>query len=179
MSDPSRPDPHRKDYAFLAEGPHAVTHDEQMFSGALSFCRRKYARDLDGVDVAVVGVPFDQATSGRPGARFGPRAIREASTNLCWSHAWPSPFDPFQKMAVVDWGDVHIEHWNTASTPSAIQSAMATILAARSNVPLTFLELRSVRYLMTILEVSVLPAPDSPVMSSDWFCPSLIMNLKS
>lgn len=123
-------DPHRKDYAFLAEDPHAVTHDEQMFSGALSFCRRRYARDLAGVDVAVVGVPYDQATSGRPGARFGPRAIREASSNLSWSQAWPSPFDPFQEMSVVDWGDVHIRHWDNASTPFAIQSAMATILAA-------------------------------------------------
>ncbi|MEM6438377.1 MAG: agmatinase [Pseudomonadota bacterium] len=123
-------DPHRKDYAFLADGPRAVAHDEQMFSGALSFCRRRYARDLVGVDVAVVGVPYDQATSGRPGARFGPRAIREASTNLSWSRAWPSPFDPFEKMAVIDWGDVHIRHWDNASTPFAIQSAMATILAA-------------------------------------------------
>ncbi|MEO0680887.1 MAG: agmatinase [Pseudomonadota bacterium] len=130
MSEAERPDPHRKDHAFLADGPHAVTHDEQIFSGALSFCRRKYARDLDGVDVAVVGVPYDQATSGRPGARFGPRAIREASSNLSWCRAWPSPFDPFEAMAVVDWGDVHIKHYDNASTPFAIQSAMATILAA-------------------------------------------------
>ena len=66
-------DPFRKDYAFLANGDHAVTHDEQMYSGALSFCRRRFARDLAGVDLAVIGVPFDTAVSNRPGCRFGPR----------------------------------------------------------------------------------------------------------
>jgi agmatinase len=42
------------------------------FGGALSFIRRKYTRDLTGVDVAVTGIPLDTATSNRPGARFGP-----------------------------------------------------------------------------------------------------------
>ncbi|MEL6426193.1 MAG: arginase family protein, partial [Pseudomonadota bacterium] len=64
----------RKDYGFTADGLGAVTHDEPMYSGALSFCRRKYARDLKGVDVAVMGVPFDTSVTNRPGTRFGPRA---------------------------------------------------------------------------------------------------------
>ncbi|MEL6127747.1 MAG: arginase family protein, partial [Pseudomonadota bacterium] len=46
-----------------------------MYSGALSFCRRKYTRDLGGVDVAIVGVPFDTSVTNRPGTRFGPRAV--------------------------------------------------------------------------------------------------------
>ena len=46
------------------------------------FFRRKYTRDLTGVDVAVTGIPFDSATSNRPGARFGPRGIRTASTEV-------------------------------------------------------------------------------------------------
>ena len=123
-------DPHRKDHAFLADDPRTPSHDEQMFSGALSFCRRPYARRLEGVDVAVVGVPFDQSVSNRPGARFGPRAIRAASAQLSWSRAWPSDFDPFEAMRVVDWGDVHIPHGDPAAIPGAIEAAMGAILDA-------------------------------------------------
>jgi len=53
---------------------------ENAFGGALSFMRRRYSKDLEGVDLAVTGVPFDQAVTNRPGTRLGPRAIREAST---------------------------------------------------------------------------------------------------
>jgi agmatinase len=53
---------------------------ENAFGGALSFMRRRYSKDLTGVDLAVTGVPFDQAVTNRPGTRLGPRAIREAST---------------------------------------------------------------------------------------------------
>ncbi|MGG7567380.1 agmatinase [Rhodovulum sp. DZ06] len=121
-------DKHRKDYAFLADDPHAMTHDEQMFAGALSFCRRKYARDLKGVDVAVVGVPFDTSVTNRPGCRFGPRAIRAASSQLGWSRAWPSSFDPFEKLSVVDWGDVHIPHGRPEQVPEHIQDAFSRII---------------------------------------------------
>ena len=50
------------------------------FLGELSFGRRRYSRDLDGVDLAVVGIPFDCGTVNRPGARFDPRAIREQTS---------------------------------------------------------------------------------------------------
>ena len=53
---------------------------ENAFAGANSFMRRKYTKELDGVELAVTGIPFDQAVTNRPGARLGPRAIREAST---------------------------------------------------------------------------------------------------
>ena len=53
---------------------------ENAFGGATSFLRRRYTKDLTGVDLAITGVPFDQAVTNRPGTRFGPRAIREAST---------------------------------------------------------------------------------------------------
>ena len=42
---------------------------QPAYAGALSFMRRKYTRDLTGVDVAVSGIPFDLATSNRPGTR--------------------------------------------------------------------------------------------------------------
>jgi agmatinase len=123
-------DPHRKDYAFLARDAKATTHDEQMFSGALSFCRRKYAASLEGVDVAVVGAPYDVSVSNRPGCRFGPRAIRAASTQLSWSHAWPSSFDPFERLSVVDWGDIHLDLGRPAQLPAQMEAALAHIIAA-------------------------------------------------
>ena len=49
------------------------------YAGPLSFARRPFGRSLDGADIAVVGIPFDMGTTYRPGARFGPRAIREQS----------------------------------------------------------------------------------------------------
>ncbi|MEM6421608.1 MAG: arginase family protein, partial [Pseudomonadota bacterium] len=120
--------PFRKDYAFTAAGPRAVTHDEQMYAGATSFCRRRYARDLAGIDLAVVGVPFDTAVSNRPGCRFGPRAIRTASTQLAWSHAWPSAFDPFAVMAVADWGDVDFDFGHPDAVPAQLEVAFGHVL---------------------------------------------------
>ena len=52
---------------------------ENAFGGATSFLRRRYSKDVSGVNLAVTGVPFDQAVTNRPGTRLGPRAIREAS----------------------------------------------------------------------------------------------------
>ncbi len=120
---------YRRDYAFTAASLNATTHDEAMFSGALSFCRRAYRRDLKGVDVAVVGVPFDTSVTNRPGTRFGPRAIRAASTNLAWARAWPSSFDPFEKLNVADWGDIAFDHGHPETVPAQIEAALAAIHA--------------------------------------------------
>lgn len=57
---------------------------EVSYAGALSFMRRKYTKDLFGVDVAITGVPFDLSVSNRPGTRFGPEAIRKASAQHSW-----------------------------------------------------------------------------------------------
>ena len=56
--------------------------DLQPFAGITSFMRCPATRDLAGVDVAVIGLPFDSGTSYRSGARFGPRKIRELSLLL-------------------------------------------------------------------------------------------------
>ena len=73
--------------------------NEMTYGGALSFLRRKYTKDLKGVDIAVSGIPFDAATSFRPGARFGPKAIREASVQLAELLAFPDGIDPFKTLA--------------------------------------------------------------------------------
>ena len=55
---------------------------ESTYSGTLSFLRRPYSRELEGVDVAVTGIPFDLATTYRPGTRLGPRGVRAGSVQL-------------------------------------------------------------------------------------------------
>jgi agmatinase len=79
-----------------------------MYLGELSFGRRRYTRDLDGVDLAVVGIPFDSGTFNRPGARFGPRAIREQTSLVCslpWA-VYPWDFHVFDRCEVVDYSDI-------------------------------------------------------------------------
>ena len=88
-------DDHTPDRAFTAKSHYAMG-GESTYAGARSFMRRRYSRDLTGVDVAVSGVPLDLATTNRPGARFGPAGVRAASANLAWPGGnWPFGFDPF------------------------------------------------------------------------------------
>ena len=81
------------------------------FAGELSFLRRKYTRQINGADVVVAGVPFDSATTYRPGARLGPRAIREASVQLAEiiEHSFPFGINPLESLAVADYGDLALD----------------------------------------------------------------------
>ncbi len=106
------------------------------YGGALSFLRRRYSRDLTGVDVAVSGVPFDGAVTYRPGARLGPRAIRAASVQLAELKAFPFGFDPFDTLAVVDYGDCFIDPHHPETVVATVESHIAGIVAA-GVVPLT------------------------------------------
>lgn len=117
------------DNAFSAASLYG-TVAEPMYAGALSFVRRRYSADLEGVDVAVTGVPLDTATSNRPGARFGPRAIRAASTNIAWERHWPWEFDPFDHLAVVDHGDCVFDPGRPAGVPDEIEAHARRILDA-------------------------------------------------
>jgi agmatinase len=117
------------DRAFLAKSLYGTGY-EPPYTGALSFLRRSYTRDLSGVDVAVLGIPFDLATSNRPGARFGPRAMREASADLSWGPYFPWGFDPFDRLAVIDYGDVLFEYGDPQNFVTSLRSEVARILAA-------------------------------------------------
>ncbi|MEG0859528.1 MAG: agmatinase [Pseudomonas sp.] len=103
---------------------------ENTFAGITSFSRRRYTRDLRGVDVVVSGVPFDTATSNRPGARFGPRAIRSASVQQAWARHWPWEFDPFDHLAVIDYGDCNFDYGSPQTIPQSIQAHAERILEA-------------------------------------------------
>lgn len=109
---------------------------EPTYSGITSFLRRRYSKDLAGVDVAVVGVPFDVATTGRPGTRFGPRAIRAASAMLAWCPPYAWGFDPLDKLHVADWGDVFFDSGDIAAAPALIAEAYRQFNAA-DVIPLT------------------------------------------
>jgi agmatinase len=97
------------DNAFTADSPYGTVKGSPSYAGALSFMRRKYSRDLQGVDVAVCGIPLDSTTTHRPGARFGPRAVRAASTGVSWERPWPWDFDPMERLAVIDYGDCEFD----------------------------------------------------------------------
>jgi agmatinase len=115
------------DLAFTRTSPYG-TEIEAMYSGATSFMRRRYSRDLTGVDVAVVGIPYDLATTNRPGARFGPRGVRAASTQLSWARPWPWSFDPFKRLHVVDYGDCVFDPGLPDKVPTEIQACISGIL---------------------------------------------------
>ena len=117
------------DGAFRRDSLHGSSI-ENTYAGALSFLRRKYTRDLAGVDVVVSGIPLDLATTFRPGARLGPAAVRAASVQLAELLPYPWGFNPFDNLAVIDYGDCWFDAHNPLTiTPSIVEHAR-TILAA-------------------------------------------------
>ena len=93
---------------------------ENAFGGATSFLRRRYTKDLAGYDLAVTGVPFDQAVTHRPGTRFGPRAIREASTLQAFDPPYGWGFDPLSDFSIADYGDLAFDYARPAEFPETL-----------------------------------------------------------
>jgi agmatinase len=119
------------------------------FAGIKTFMRLPHVTTLDGVDVAAVGIPFDTGTSFRPGPRFGPEAIRAASVLL-------RPFHPafgielFERLSVVDYGDVSVAPGDTPGSLQRIEADLAalvdegvTTLAMGGDHTITLAELRA------------------------------------
>lgn len=117
------------DTAFTRENRRGLAF-ENAFGGATSFLRRRYTKDLSGVDLAVTGVPFDQAVTHRPGTRFGPRAIREASTLQPYDPPFGWGFDPLSDFTITDYGDMAFDYAKTADFPAALRNHIAGILKA-------------------------------------------------
>ena len=115
------------DLALTREGGRDGTVAEPTFSGVMSFMRRRYAKDVVGADVAVVGVPFDIATTGRPGSRYGPRAVRQGSAMIAWDAVWGWDFDPFERLDVVDYGDLAIDYGSPMDIVGCIERQFAAI----------------------------------------------------
>lgn len=102
---------------------------ENTFAGVLSFMRRRYTRELDGVDVAVAGIPLDLATTHRPGARLGPAAIRAASVGLN-EPLYPWGFGPCDRLSVIDYGDCWIDPHRPDTVFEAIVAHARRVLAS-------------------------------------------------
>ncbi len=117
------------DAAFMRKSKFGSSFD-LTYAGALSFLRRKYSRDLEGVDVAVSGIPFDNAVTNRSGARLGPRAVRAASTQLAELGAFPFGFDPFDTLAVVDAGDCMLDPHRPETIVESIENHVSEHLKA-------------------------------------------------
>jgi agmatinase len=117
------------DHAFTAPSLYG-TQVEHTYAGALSFLRRRYTRDLDGVDVAVTGIPFDLATTNRPGTRFGPAGVRAASAHLSGGPPWPWGFDPTERLAIIDYGDCAFDFGRPEGIPAQIEAHAKTIIDA-------------------------------------------------
>jgi agmatinase len=116
------------DFAINRESLYGITN-EPTYAGVTSFMRRKYTQDLNGVDLVVAGVPLDTATTNRPGTRFGPRAIRAGSSMISWMRPYATEVDPFEKLAVVDYGDCFFDFGRPETIPDAIEAHASEIIS--------------------------------------------------
>ena len=110
---------------------------EQNYSGALSFLRRRYSRNLNDVDVVVSGIPFDCAVSHRPGTRFGPRAIRETSKFLYELDSFPFGFNLYERLNIIDYGDCMLDPHHPHTIAESITEHARGILQSNAKM-LTF-----------------------------------------
>ncbi|WP_049643275.1 agmatinase [Candidatus Rhodobacter oscarellae] len=115
------------DTALTREGLKGLSN-ENTFGGITSFLRRTYTKDLSGADIAVTGIPFDQAVTNRPGTRLGPRAIREASALQAPDAPYGWGYDPMSELAIADYGDLAFDYAVMADAPGAIEAHIRGIL---------------------------------------------------
>jgi len=98
------------------------------FAGPSTFARLPELRDVSHCDVAIVGIPFDAGTSYRPGARFGPQAIRQASRHLRTQYHPAYDTEPFAEQQVADAGDIACNPYNIEKAVVEIQKGATELL---------------------------------------------------
>ena len=99
------------------------------FAQPATFMRLPYQTDLSGVDVAMLGVPYDSGTSYRSGARLGPREIR-AQSSLIRPYSYFQKISPFETLTIVDAGDVDAPPVGIEPAYAAIDAGVARVLDA-------------------------------------------------
>lgn len=107
------------------------------FVGISTFGKRPIIADWENfsADVAILGAPFDAGTQFRAGARFGPRAIREASTLFSFGHAGAYDHEDDatylpESVSIVDMGDADIVHTDTVKSHANIRYGVECALKA-------------------------------------------------
>jgi agmatinase len=112
------------------------TNRADSFAGPISFMRVPAADTADGAEIAVLGIPLDMTTTGRPGARFGPRAIREQSLQAGefeWG-LFPWEYEVRDEFRCVDLGDVTGFTAYTDRVAPAIEQTAGTILESGASL---------------------------------------------
>lgn len=109
--------------------------NEPAYAGGLTFQKIPLALtrdDLAGADVAIVGAPMDDLVSYRPGARFGPNAIRIAFDGGGSPEAYnmDTGIDPFESLNIVDHGDAEVVPGDAKRSHEAIRAAVGRVLEA-------------------------------------------------
>lgn len=105
------------------------------FAGPATFMRLPAAADAAGLDVALIGVPFDGGTTNRPGARHGPREIRNQSSLMRrYHHALG--ISPYEVLQVADLGDCPVNPIDLRDSLRRIEAFFAEVVAAGA-IPLS------------------------------------------
>lgn len=99
------------------------------FAQPATFMRLPHVTDPKGLDVAIVGVPFDGGTSYRPGSRYGPREIRNQSS-LIRSHSFFQKVSPFERLNVADAGDIDAAPVSIEKCYEAVEAGIGAIADA-------------------------------------------------
>ena len=98
------------------------------YAGPSTFARLPELRDVDHCDVAIIGVPFDAGTSYRPGARFGPQAVRQAARQLRTNYHPDYDVEPFKVQQVADAGDIACNPFNIEEAIQQIEDGATSLL---------------------------------------------------
>jgi agmatinase len=95
-----------------------------------TFCRLPHVREVEGVDAAFVGIPFDSDAISVVGARYGPRAVRETSHDFMRAYYPRLGVMPFEALSVVDYGDAAVVPGDTEATLQTIEADLSPLASA-------------------------------------------------
>ena len=104
------------------------------FAGPSTFARLPELRDVESCDLAIVGIPFDTGTSYRPGARFGPQSIRQASRHLRTNYHPNYDVEPFKVQQVADAGDITCNPFNIDEAIKQIEKGAYDLLKKTGSI---------------------------------------------